>query len=208
MNTGWVHTAVSLTQRDAHARAGDRSAHGKHGPVLGLTLLSRSAAASSGSSHTSAMLFLHTLREEQLQTLTEEIWWGWSYINTPCFGSFCCHVLSRDQHLQNEWTPQCPVTAQESSSQSAMPSSFMGPRWTFPPWERLHHPLPMPSPSQPSSHPVCWSWKIHQPLSVCPGSQCAHSSLLLSALFLQFSSVWISLLPFFPVPHYIHIHPH
>lgn len=52
---------------------------------------------------------------------------GWSYINSPCFESFCCCcVLTPDEHLQlqnvSERAGSVLLTAQESSSQSAMPS--------------------------------------------------------------------------------------
>lgn len=59
-----------------------------------------------------------------------------------------------------------------------------GAQMDFPPWEMLCYLLLMPSPSEPSSHPACWNWKIHQPPSLFVQD--------LNVLILLFSS-----LPFF-----------
>lgn len=125
----WVNTGVSPQQ--CHSPGGQAGTEAAQ-PLLALTpeQISNCHQRVSHFCNPTAVL----LREEQLQTLTEERWWGWSWTNTASFGRFCC-VLSRDEHLQlqNVWTAQCPVAAQESSSHSAMPSpAHLGPQMDFP----------------------------------------------------------------------------
>lgn len=119
-----MSTQQCHSHRDTCARDGDRSAHGKHSSILGLTHLSRTTIASSGSFHTSAILFLHTLREETLTNINRRDVVRMELHKHSMLWNFLLLFLTTDEHLQlqNVWTPPCPVTAQESSSQSAMPN--------------------------------------------------------------------------------------
>lgn len=209
MNIGCVHTAVSLTQGQqcpgqTQPHSGSHtSEHTSTLPSEGLFTLLQ---AYDIPSYSEGGAVTNTNKRDVVRMELHKPSLLWKFLLL-----LCPYHRWAPAAAERVWT--CRQSPGDSSGKQlsvchAQPSSFIGPRWTFSPWEMLNYPLPMPSPSEPSSHPACWNWKIHQLLSVCPGSQCAHSSLLLSTLFLQFSSVWISLQPFFPVPHYIHIHPH
>lgn len=103
-------------------------------------------------------------------------------MNVLWFAKFCCcYFIRANTPVSQRW------------SRKAAPSSPFPPLLSLPAqWrgpdglcsrEMLCYLLLMPSPSELSSHAACLNGTIHQPFSICPRSQCAHSFLLLSALF-------------------------